>query len=253
MKKALILYWHGLGDIIQLTPVLRHLYKEGYIIDLMCRKEVRTSHLLDDCPYIKKLIEVINPWRSDKSFEKQSTENIELFNSLKKSYDWSGKCLHKNIQICKVLNNYKECNLSIIDNDLEVFIPKYIEDEALNYITNNYPNGYIHNHTMIEFHKNHNWNSINWINSNLPQLPIIDTGYDGNHYMINDNINFSFVLAREATYRIFSSSVLVHACDAMKCNIDVVNYGKPSRYALPLKKIINKVRENKKWINTNEL
>ena len=64
MKKALILYSHGIGDVIMLTPHLRHLYTEGYTIDLMCRVSIRDSKLLDACPYINKLIIVENPWRS---------------------------------------------------------------------------------------------------------------------------------------------------------------------------------------------
>ena len=52
MKKALILFWHGLGDIILLTAHLRHLYKKGYKTDLMCLPETRKSRLLDHCLYI---------------------------------------------------------------------------------------------------------------------------------------------------------------------------------------------------------
>ena len=83
MKTALILYWHGLGDVIQLTPVLRDIYNQGYLIDLMCRKEVTSSHLLDGCPYIDKLIDVENPFRSPYPFAVQRLANIQLLNNLK--------------------------------------------------------------------------------------------------------------------------------------------------------------------------
>ena len=57
---------------------------------------------------------------------------------------------------------------------------------------------------------------------------------NGNGYRIHRDINFSFVLAREAKHRILSSSVFVHACDAMNSVMDIVNYGRPDRKVWPL-------------------
>ena len=102
MKKALILYSHGLGDIIMLTPHLRYLYQKGYKIDLMCRIQTVESHLLDSCLYVDKLIKVENPWelvsgslRSKAGFRKQTNINIAQFEKLRKNYDWSGVSLQK--------------------------------------------------------------------------------------------------------------------------------------------------------------
>ena len=41
-------------------------------------------------------------------------------------------------------------------------------------------------------------------------------------------------MAREATHRVLSSSVFVHACDAMNVEMDVVYYGMPNPHGLPL-------------------
>ena len=151
----------------------------------------------------------------------------------------------------KITYNFKETNLPCNDLRLEVFIPPKIEKEAMKYIKNNYPNGYIFNHTTIEFHPAHTWNSINWIKNNLPDLPVIDTGKGGNYYMKFGDINFSFVLAREANYRVLSSSVFVHACEAMNVDMEIINYGRPDRKVWPHNQhLVKRIRENNKWIKT---
>ena len=248
MKKGLLLYWHGLGDVIMLTPVLRELSKKGYAIDLMCRESVKTSHLLEKCPYVDKLIIVENPWRSSLGFAPQAQKNIQQLHKLGESYDWLGKAVHQGAMLDKVKRNFEETKLSSNDYSLEVYIPKDIEEKALKYIKENYPDGYIFNHTIIEFHPAHSWDSTPWIKKNLPNLPIIDTGKGGNYYMKFEDINFSFILAREAKHRVLSSSVFVHACDAMNVDVEVVNYGKVVRKVWPKNKIVRKIREEGKWI-----
>ncbi|GAI47689.1 unnamed protein product, partial [marine sediment metagenome] len=155
----LILYHHGLGDIIQLTPHLRHLYKKGYITDLMCREQVKTSRLLDDCPYVDKLIEIINPWQSKSGFGRQKKLNVNKLNSLKKNYGWTAISSHNKMSTyrSKIDCNSTELKLGIGNKSLEVFISDSVERKALGYINSHYPDGYIHVHTNIEWHKNHTW------------------------------------------------------------------------------------------------
>lgn len=257
-KTALILYWHGLGDIIILTPIMRYLYQQGYLVDLMCHELVAESHLLDCCLYIGKLIPIPNPWWSKWGFEKQKQINIVLFTKMAKQYDWSAKCPHNPIvRGCKIQTNWHECNLQPADNQLEVFISSSIEKRAMEYIAANYPNGYIFQHTKTPLHKYHHWNAHDWIQSNLPNLPIVNTGQDKTYSScrpgplvgVNPDINFSFVLAREATHRVLSSSVFVHACEAMGVKMDVINYGKPDRKVWPKdQSLVMRIREEGKWI-----
>lgn len=249
-KTALILYWHGLGDIIILTPVMRYLYQQGYLIDLMCHELVMESHLLDCCPYIGKLIPIPNPWWSKLGFELQKQINIDLFTERAKQYDWSAKCPHKPIvHDCKVRTNWHECGLQPADNQLEVFIGSHIEQQVIKYIAANYPNGYIFQHTKAPLHKIHNWDAREWMQYNLPDLPIIDTGYDGDHFCFDPNINFSFVLMRKATHRVLSSSVFVHACEAMRIKMDVINYGRPDHKIWPKdQELVGRIRELGRWI-----
>ena len=253
LKKALILYHHGLGDVIMLTPVLRELFLQEHQVDLMCRKPVKDSGLLDNCPYIGKLIAIENPWWSKKGRGAQSKENLSLFNELKVHYDWSGEIQSHGKSGSRIEKSFTLMGLDIPNNlQPEVFISQEIEREALNYINKNYPDGYIFNHTNSKLHNYHNWDSSEWIANNLPDLPIVDTSDEsGKHEMMNPNINFSFVLAREAKYRVLCSSVYVHACDAMNCVMDAVNYGRWYNCgARPINKenVLN-IRFKENWVN----
>ena len=70
-------------------------------------------------------------------------------------------------------------------------------------------------------------------------MPIAGTGYKDKMYVWHKDINASFVLAREANHRVLSSSVMVHACDAMDAMIDVIYYGRSDRkvWLLDLSKV----------------
>ena len=114
MKKALILYWHGLGDVVQLMCHLRCLFNQGYRTDIMCIKSVIDSHLLDHCPYIGSTIEVPNPW-DDGNFNQLSAMNTHVFRNMSKDYDWHGMAPHKSAPgTHKVDINSNELNLSFV-------------------------------------------------------------------------------------------------------------------------------------------
>jgi len=243
IKKALILYHHGLGDVIMLTPHMRHLYNRGYEIDLMCRESVKTSHLLDNCPYVNKLYIVENPWRSKLGYQKQIDFNVAYFDKLKRLYDWFGVSIHdmKNYDGChKIDMTSRELGLDLDDKKLEVFISKETEQIVSNYELEDY----IFEHTFVEFHTEHNWDPSEWRTNNLPHLNVL-TSYNTTFA----DINRSFVFAKKAKHRVLSSSVFVHACEAMGCVIDVINYGRPDRKVWPLdqEKILH-IREAGEWI-----
>jgi len=249
MKRALVCYWHGLGDVIMLTPHLRYLYKQDYIIDLMCRAEVRESKLLDECPYVGKLIEIPNPWQSPKyGFTGQMNRNLALFQELRGRYDWSGASphrLHKKIAgIHKIDMTSKELGIEIKDKKLEVFIPHSIEKRADSEIKGDY----IFIHRLCRWHPYHTWDPDGWIDANLPSLEKIYTDKDGETTKF-DNINTIFMLAKRAKHRVLASSVLVPACDAMGCVIDAINYGRSDHKVWPLDQSrVLHIREAGKWI-----
>ena len=249
MKKALILYWHGLGDVVLLTPHLRHLYKQGYMIDLMCRPQVRQSKLLDACPYINKLIDVPNPWEASLGFDFQADSNMTRFHALKDKYDWSGASPHQRPfkQYYKLDITSYELGIDLEDKHMEVFISEEAEAEAKAWV-DEFVGDYIFVHRISEFHEYHSWDCRDWVKENLPATTIVYSDIDGKIVRFDD-INTIFAIARNAKHRVLISSVFVSACEAMSCTIDAINYGQPDRKLWPLDqhKVLH-IREQGVWI-----
>ncbi|GAG68670.1 unnamed protein product [marine sediment metagenome] len=137
-----------------------------------------------------------------------------------------------------------ELGVVIEDKKLEVFIPKSAEEDAGRYIDGKY----VFVQTILEFHPYHNWDSSGWIKANLPPIKVINFNYEEELIVFKD-INAAFVLAREATHRVLSSGVFVHACEAMGCMMDVINYGRPDQKVWPMdQSLVLRIREKGKWI-----
>ena len=195
----------------------------------MARKEVKTSHLLDSCKYINKLIEIPNPWQ-EPDFNKAMIAQFQKFGKMKVKYDWAGISPHiLQSTMSKIDTTAFELKMKPLeDKSLEVFIPNECNPQC------RMEDKYIHVHTQIENHPGHNWDASEWIKENLPDLPIVDTGFGGKWYCHDKNINVTFKIAKHATHRVYSSSVMVHAADAMGLTIDIINYGKQDTKVWPL-------------------
>ena len=77
MKKVLIVFWHGLGDNISVTPALRK-YKQitGNYIGWAMLKRFKPAHLMDKCPYIDKIHWISDAW-NDFSGYKEGIKEIQ--------------------------------------------------------------------------------------------------------------------------------------------------------------------------------
>jgi hypothetical protein len=59
----LIVYPHGLGDLIMLTPALRaYFHRTGKKVSVAILNRFRGCGLLDNCPYIEDILYVKDPW-----------------------------------------------------------------------------------------------------------------------------------------------------------------------------------------------
>jgi hypothetical protein len=59
---TLIMYPHGLGDLILLTPALRALYEQAGPVSIAILRRFTSSRLLDRCPYIDRTFYLPDPW-----------------------------------------------------------------------------------------------------------------------------------------------------------------------------------------------
>jgi len=229
MKKALILFPHGIGDVIMATPCLRDLHSAGYTVDMMVRDSVIDSCLLNKCPYIGTLysIKVDGKGIRGPAFKNYS---LPAFDLIKNSYDWSGVVL-LNGGPSRIKQIAKELKLRPKSWNLEVFISKKAHITAWQYLKDNKICDFVFVHT-VPVHSGHIWESAEFVKKAFPKLSVVDTRY----LKTWKDINVTFALAYAAKHRVLSCSVMVHACDAMGCTIDAVNYGTLNNPCYPLRK-----------------
>src|SRR4030042_758156 len=142
-KHALVCFPHGLGDIIQATPAMRTLWEQGYILDMMVRPSVISSHLLDDCPYIGKLIKV----RTDTTEEGWQTYHLPMFKKLKQDYEKAITCTLLNVYKHRQHQMAKEFGVKPESLDLQVWINQQSATEAQDFAhkqIGNKPFVYVH-------------------------------------------------------------------------------------------------------------
>ena len=250
-KTMLLNFDSGLGDVLMITPQLKYYYDKGYLATLLCREAVAKSHLLDNCPYVKDLCIIPNPWDGweDGEYNNIIEENKKVFNGMKDLFDVAFYRRHQKINVHNMTVNNRIMGIHKLENYTpKVFISDEADEWAKEYVKQ-FSDGYIFVHTKIENHPGHDWDASEWIEQNLDDLPIVDTGKDMLHYMLNEDINCSFALAKYAKHRVLSSSVMVHACDAMGLYIDVINYGKPDRKVWPVNiDNVLRIRELGQWL-----
>ena len=252
MKRALVMNHSGLGDLLMMVPCLRELYNQGYMTTLMCREEVKTSHLLDDCPYVDELVEVANPWQSS-DFDEQIEFNRGTFTALSSEFDWSGKTeqIDMPFGVHKIDHMAKELGITLTSRNPEVFISKEIKREAQEHIDSTLSEDFLFLHSTVPNHPIHNFdNAEQWTRDNLSYSSVYKPFE--NNVPKHENINFSFAIMEKALSVVLCSSVFVHCSDALGIWVDAISYGCQDRKVLPvnLDKVL-RIREMGSWLERN--
>lgn len=239
-KRALVLFPHGIGDVIMATPSLRALYDSNYIVDMMVRPSVIESRVLDDCPYVNELIKV----RTNTTEHGFTFYHMPRFRALVQEYDWHGVSrLHA---ACAYRIKLIADELKVLPSHyhLEVWISEECAQEAQDFAVQHTPDGkFVYVHTRTEVHQRYWWDSLEYVRKTYPNMPIIDSGEGGNAHKAFKNINTNFALMRLSTHRVLSLSVMAAAADAMQLPIDLLNCEVPNHSCLPMnKRLVAKYR-----------
>jgi hypothetical protein len=248
MKKLLILFAGGLGDVINITPHMRYFYRQDYKIDLMCRQPVIDSHLLDECPYIDKLIPVPNPWEYEGKEQEIIISNEKLYEKRKNDYDFAVyrpfsqiPNIHKIDMTCKFFNMPE---LKGEDRWPEIFISEENQKIADDFLTGIGYDNFRFIHNKVEIHPQHSWPNVEgWLKNNMEEMESFNTAHKN-----WGDINITFAVLNRASQVILCSSVFMHAADSLGKRIDVAFYGNIDRKVWPIRVKPRRICEGGHWL-----
>jgi len=241
VKKCLLLFWDGIGDLINLTPALRELHHHGYHTDVLVRKHVYDSGVFEACPYADLIPLDIGSIAAGGTRGRNAREiSLAEFEKRKGAYDghWvfrgqapTGRgalraMYYEETVKAMSLTPTVKVSPTAVYGPPEVWIPEECELEAARFVEKKYPEGFIFKRTFARSHGLHRFRGAEeWIARELPSLPVFDQ--DAYHTMHGfwSNINTLFAIAKKASHIVLYSSVMVHACEAMGATMDIVNYG----------------------------
>ncbi len=241
-KPPLIIYPHGLGDCLMLTPAIREYYlKYGQKVNVMILERFKSSQIFCNNPYIQNIYFCKDPW-NDFDTKKTGFQQVKKLgikiakeNNLSPLFIKHKGSKHKILINCsklKVKTSYK----------IDIFINLNDFLEANNFIkksTNGLPFAFVQSKTGAGASKDLPDDfGRKWIIKHTKIDSIIEVGKS---FQFNEfNINTQFAILQKASYICLPESVFYVACSGLNKNIDFIYSGRgPETY--------NRIRN----INTN--
>ncbi|MAG44565.1 hypothetical protein CL633_01620 [bacterium] len=223
MKSILIVFWHGIGDVIMATPSFRALRKKypKAKIGISLRFNTKDSGILNNCLYFNKIYSINNPWFSSSLERGFKIINKQIQKILQEdSYD-EVKWINFENKKHKVFVAAEELGVNLDNTRYEVFLSKKDEKDALSWLAKNnlQPANYAFLHTNSgDVRKNISSKFFQKrIPSKFKKYVIVGKSYS----IKNHNINFSAALLKHAGFLALVDSAFVHVADAMGKDIDI--------------------------------
>lgn len=225
--RLLIIYPHGLGDIIMATPALRKYRREhpqDYIV-LAMQARFESSEILKHCPYVDELLFTPDPW--------QDFGNAKIgFTTVKKfCVDWAAthnidKVINPTFpaKMHKIVAFARAMGVGPLEAKphTEIFTTQEDVDAAVEFIGDRGPFGFVHTTTGApakDLPKNY---GRQWLKENKGLDACIEVGID---FKYDDfNINVQFEIVRRAEAICIPDSVFYHARAAMDKPVDLVYF-----------------------------
>lgn len=249
--KILIIYPHGLGDCLMLTPAIREFYfKHKTKPSIAILERFKSSKIFDNNPYVEKIFPVLkDAWNDFGSYsigfvevQKQGNQ-IALENGLIPIYFNHPPPSHK-ILICA-----RELGVILESTQIDVFISdndKKMANELINNFVGDNSYGFIQTETGVPLKNLPNGFGENWLKKTMGLQYFIEVGKTFNY---NDfNINIQFEIMRNATAICIPDSVFYHAASGMNKNIDFAYFGRGKEVYERVRNLNKKISENLYYI-----
>jgi len=231
-SSILILFWHGLGDVIMATPAFREFIKQHpkCRLGIAVKKLVLESGILDRCPYFDSIHEISSAW-DNKTYRQGIKKCIRQGIDIQKNHGYERLIAIKQrpawrYGIHKIHRTANELGVTSLRNtQTEVYISdqdRYQADCWLKehgYQENRYI--FLHRKTGYPIKDMPVKVAQNVITQLMP-LPVIEV--DKTYSIQNRSINFSFALLERARYIVVVDSVFMHAADALGKDITMAYF-----------------------------
>jgi len=245
--KNLIIYPHGLGDCLMLTPSLRAYYEtHGEKLNVAILRRFKSAEIFKNNPYIDKIYYVSDAWNDFKNPQIGFYEVQKEGEKIAKEHGYNAIFLNQPPPRHKILINAELLELKLKSTDIDVFISeedkktadsvikKYVGDNSYGFIqtntgagkTKDLPDGF----------------GEKWLKENKGLTHFIEIGksFPYNKY----NINVQFEILRRANGVCMPDSVFYHACSGLNKDIDFVFFGRGENVHARVGNLNKKIKEN---------
>lgn len=227
--KNLLIYAHGLGDCLMLTPVIRENYiRTGEKFNLCIQKRFESSEIFKNNPYVDKIYYVNDPWNDYTNPQIGFNEVLKDGMNIGKLNNHETIYMNCKSNIHKIIQNAKDLNIEIADFSMDVFITdeeKKIANTIINDLVGTNEYGFIQTKTGAGANKDlPEGYGKDWLKQNMNIEHFIEIGKS---FKFDDyNINIQFEILRKAKGVCIPDSVFYHACIALNKDVDFVYFGR---------------------------
>jgi len=242
--KELIVSYHGLGDNILLTPVLRK-YKEehsGVSIGLAHLRRLPVNDLLEKCPYIDEFFTVSDVWNDFPDFETGFNAVVEEAKVIAQDNEYNTmRVVTTAIEtghVHKIHRAARELNVVIEDYTTEIFprVTNEILDQADEFLSKvDGPYVFIHLKTGNP-PKDIGKNAVAQFLENISPTQIIEYGSRiiPSNYLPLGNIPLEMEILRRCALVTCADSFIMHAACALGIPTQVIFTMTPPEWVIPL-------------------
>tara|TARA_A100001201_G_scaffold22809_1_gene25684 strand:- start:161 stop:925 length:765 start_codon:yes stop_codon:yes gene_type:complete len=229
MKKLLILYPHGLGDCILLTPAIREYKKQtGNDISVVTLERFKSAKLFNNNPNVDSIYYCKDAWHD---FQNSQIGFQSLYNEWKlfatqNGYNFMCMPMHSQ-EYSKILINSKYLNINLDNVKTQIYTTeedKIKAKEIVKNIIGNNKFGFIQTNTGVPSKNLPEGFGRKWLNENKGIENFIEIGKEIKELEYNINVQFEIMRLAEAVC--IPDSVFYHACHAINKNVDFAYFGR---------------------------
>jgi len=228
--KALVIYPHGIGDCILLTPALRSFHElTGEKCSVATLERFKSAQYFDHCPYIEQVYYTKDAWHD---FENVHIGFQTLYDNWKvfaKDNGYKGVVMPMhNSPESKILINARTLGIKNFDSpQTDIFTTpedREIADKLITDIVGSEEFGFVQTaagHDVKDLPADF---GRDWLLKNRNLKNVIEIGREIDPYA--HNINVQFEILRRASAVCLPDSVFYHACHAMNKPVDFVYFAR---------------------------